>query len=60
MEEPVDNGNTPRIPGLNLVRDASSAAAPTTSEGQRISRRSDKIQKLLGMTNDATVTESVY
>ncbi|KAH7257597.1 hypothetical protein BKA59DRAFT_414798, partial [Fusarium tricinctum] len=47
MEEPVDNGNTPRIPGLNLVRDASSAAAPTTSEGQRISRRSDKIQKLL-------------
>ncbi|KAM0220818.1 hypothetical protein ACHAQI_000285 [Fusarium lateritium] len=48
MAEPVDNNNTPRIPGLNLVRDASSAAAPTTSEGQRISRRSDRIQKLLG------------
>lgn len=60
MEEPVDNDNTPRIPGLNLVRDTSSAAALTTSEGQRISRRSDRIQRLLGMANNTTVTKSVY
>lgn len=60
MEEPVDNDNIPRIPGLNLVRDTSSAAAPTTSEGQRISRRSDRIQKLLGMGNNTTVPESVH
>ncbi|KAM0349751.1 hypothetical protein ACHAPU_003582 [Fusarium lateritium] len=47
MADQADNDDPPRIPGLNLIRNASSAAEPTTPEGSRISRRSDRIPKLL-------------